>query len=302
MQNLQMSTAALNILIPWDGAIPIDPVLAFAQAVGGPHARLMLLPFGSGCAGEWSRIETEPGSPRALLEVLDPAESSEPAMEIPAIAAMRNADLILLATTCDPGGEIDARCHSARLALDSPIPVMLVRVDANDQALLCQPITRLLVPLDGSLRAAQALPLAANLARNLNLGVHLVMVIDPRRVLPPAYAYDPEASAEMVARLRNEAHGALTLAEGQLALQGVEVTSTLLYGPVISCLEAAVQPGDVIVMTTHGVGGALHDQFGSVAARLVVDIAGPLVIMRGSLPESMVVKSRTSTGAFISSR
>ncbi|MDQ3442356.1 MAG: universal stress protein [Chloroflexota bacterium] len=304
MCNVPSHDAVLSILIPWDGNIPIDALLALAGSIGGPEAHLLLLPVTAGHVDDGGMDHASSPNREALestrprLEWLERSDSTDPAMEVVATAARRDADLILMATTCHPGGAIDASCLAARLALDSPTPVMVVHLEGDLSTAVPAPISRLLIALDGSARAAQSLPLAASLAGRLGVAVALVMVIDPRRVLPPAYAYDSEASAEMIARLRGEAHGALSQAERQLANEGVTVTSELLYGPVIESIEAAVQPGDVLVLTTHGVGGATQSQLGSVAAQLVADNPGPLLIMRGSPLNSIVASGHGERGPY----
>lgn len=117
--------------------------------------------------------------------------------------------------------------------------------------------------------------------------MRFVVVIDPARGLPPAYAYDPDA-AELLAGLKNEAHWALTQAEQLLTHQGVTVSSDLLFGPVGQSLQASIEPGDVVVMTTHGIGGAQRSRLGSVAARMVANVTTPLVIMRSSPPAEVI--------------
>jgi nucleotide-binding universal stress UspA family protein len=293
--DLQSHTAPSRILIPWDGLTPINQVLSFARVLGGQGANLTVLCVVPECAAASAISNGEEGdqlasgSVRPPVEVLDlPAADADPATVIETVAAERAVDLILVATPCQTAEELDPSCLAARLALDSPIPVMVVHFACDNLAAFPPPITRLLVPLDGSTRAVQVLPFAVSLASRLNLPVRLVMVIDPARILPPAYAYDPDASAEMVAGLTNDAHWALSQAEQMLASQGIEVRSDLFHGPVISSLGAAVKPGDVMVMTTHGIGGAPRGRLGSVAARLLADVPGPLVIMRGSPPSEIV--------------
>lgn len=304
MNHLASPDPMINILIPWDGNIPIERLLTLAGSVGGPEANLLLLPVSSEHVNDGGQVHESPPNRQALatawprLEVLECSDSADVATKIFATSARRNADLILVATTCHPGGAIDSSCLAARLALDSLVPVMVVHFEGDHSTAFPSPISRLLVPLDGSARAAQALPVAARLARLLEVAVTLVMVIDPARVLPPAYAYDQDATEEMVARLKGEAHEALTQAEHQLTSLGVTVTSELLYGPVIASIEAAVQPGALLVMTTHGLGGAVQSQLGSVAARLVADNPGPLVIMRGSPLASVVVTGHGERGPY----
>ncbi len=60
--------------------------------------------------------------------------------------------------------------------------------------------------------------------------------------------------------------------------EGVAASSSLLYGPVSTCIEAALEPDDVLVMTTHGTGRAAPSRLGSVAAKMVERVTTPLVI------------------------
>lgn len=302
MQHHPLPDPMHNILIPWDGQIPIEPLLTLASSIGGPEASLLLMPVaaghvdigGAGHASSPDQDALATAWPR--LEWLERSDSANMAMEIVATAARRDADLIVMATACYPDGWIDSSCLAAQLALDSPAPVMVVHVEGDGATAFPPQIARLVILLDGSARAAQTLPVAASLARRLRVGVRLLMVIDPARVLPPAYAYDPDAMEQMVARLRGEAHGALTQAERQLAKDDVAVTSELLYGPVIETIEAAFQPGDVLVLTTHGLGSATQSQLGSVAAQLVADNPGPLVIMRAGHLASVVATGHGERG------
>ena len=278
---------ALSMLIPWDGLTPINQVLTFTRALGGQDARLMLLPVAPELTAATARSVLKPTHPP--VQVLDLPEGSEdPAPGIEAVATAQHVDLILMATPCHPAEQLDPSSLAATIALDSPTPVMVVRFDCDDLASFPPSLGRLLVPLDGSLRAAQALPLAANLASRLQVPVRLVMVIDPVQVLPPAYAYDPGA-ADMLTGIRGEAAWALTQAERLLAHRGVNVSADLRTGPVVRSLEAAVKPGDVLVMATHGIGGAPGSRLGSVAARMVTDVRVPLVILRGSQPVDIVI-------------
>lgn len=275
-----------RVLIPWDGATSLDLVLGVARAVGGQDATVLLLPISSRAVPRNPTDVTrpEPALVQSHVVYLDVPDGPDPMTGIEDIAAMHDVDLIVMATRCHPAGELDTSCLAAQLALDSPIPVLVVHVDGDHAAIVPPPFTRLLVPLDGSMRARQVLPFTAILAHRLDVPVQLLMVLDPRQVLPPGYAYDPGATLEMVAALRRDAHRALTQAEQSLSRQGVAVHAELLYGSVVPSLEAAVRPGDVVVMTTRGAGSASDDRLGSVAARLVADAPSPVVIMRSSPP------------------
>lgn len=172
------------------------------------------------------------------------------------------------------------------IVLNSPVPVMVLPRELATES-SPSPLERVLVPLDGSARAAQALPLAKHIAMGAGLPVQFVMVIDPSRVIPPAYAYDPDAW-NIINELRETAHWALRQVEQSLEQAGIEVQSELLFGPVNASLQAQIRSSDLLVMTTHGSGKA-RTRVGSVAARVLASAEGPVIIHRGSEPGDVVV-------------
>jgi nucleotide-binding universal stress UspA family protein len=203
-------------------------------------------------------------------------------------AEQANSDLIVLAVQADEEGKIDPESTFARFSLDSDIPVMVLRGRSGVDAEVGQ-AGRIVVPLDGSATAAQVLPLVARLARTTGLPVRFVMVIDPSRVIPAAYAYDPEAWG-VISDLRQTAHWALRQAEERLRADGISVESELLFGPVNACLRDVIAADDMVVMTTHGSGRATRRRVGSVARRVLESTPQPLMIMRVAVPGDVVVE------------
>ena len=282
--------SGLRMLIPWDDDTLLDDLLAFARKMGGSNSHIMLLPAGANGIESGVSRRASNTVPFEIVQVSrDEPMAAISAVAIAAIAAQRAADVIIMATNCHPGGKLDCSCLAAQLALDSPIPVMLLRWNMAARASFPSSITRLLILLDGSSRAIQSLPFATRLARRLQVAVHFVMVIDPAQVLPPAFARDPEAE-DLIAGLREDAHCALKRAEHLLESHGVAVSSSLLYGPVIASIEETIQPGDLVMMTTQGRGSAPHSRLGSVAAQMIADVLDPLVIMRGTPLSEFVVQ------------
>jgi nucleotide-binding universal stress UspA family protein len=237
-------------------------------------------------------------------ELIDPAEQfmrgfTERKLEIQRLpyeqlflaqerAEETGANLIVLALRADDEGRIDPRSEFGSVSLDSDIPVLVLRVCEGEKPAFV-PVNRIVVPLDGSSTAAQAIPLAARFATLANLPVKFVMVIDPSRVIPAAYAYDPEAWG-VISDLRQTAHWALRQAEDQLRGEGIAVESDLLFGPVNACLRENVGTQDLLVMTTHGSGRAAMRRVGSVAERVLAATPQPIVIMRASLPADVIVE------------
>lgn len=139
----------------------------------------------------------------------------------------------------------------------------------------------LLVPLDGSAFAEQALPLAKAIAQRSGAALHVVSVH-----VPPSALY---SAAEMAADLQFDS---LVRDQEQCylntltkTLEGVSrggVTSVLLDGPVAEGLrEAAEGIGtDLVVMTTHGRGPMARFWLGSIADKLVRHMSVPMLLVR----------------------
>ncbi len=192
---------------------PEIPATRILLAVASPRHMPAMTAFVATAVGEGAEIQIV--EPDALAELCVTARQERPDMIV--IMGYSGGDEL-------PDGRIDP----AGIALESLVPVMVLRGTDGD------PVTwsrtkRILVPLDGSSRSAQGLPLAAGIARTTGVPVHLVMVIDPSRVLPPAYAYDPDPW-DVIAGLRESAHWALRQAEEPLMREGIPVESSLLYG------------------------------------------------------------------------
>ena len=233
----------------------VEPTLTFIQHITGVHADIVIV---------------EPSDIGDL-----PVSHSDEQPQL----------VVLTKATTDEGMSLNG-LDAAEIAMNSPVPVMMLKAHSGEPVVF-PAFNRVVVPLDGSARSAQALPLATHMAKGAGIPVHLVMVIDPSRVIPAAFAYDPE-SWSIVSELRETAHWALRQAEQPLIREGVEVESSLLYGPVNSCLQAEIQPTDMVVMTTHGAGKA-RSRIGSVAARILDSSAGPVVMHRSQDQGDIVV-------------
>lgn len=185
--------------------------------------------------------------------------------------------LRVLMLRADADGHLDASSPLVQSIMTTRVPLLVARSGPADQA---QPeIRRIVVPLDGSGIGGQAIPIASCVARWLQVPVRFVMVIDPSRVIPPAYAYDPDAWS-MISELRETSNWALSQAEATMRTEGIAVTSELLFGPINTSLSMAMTDGDLIVMTTHGPDRAGLRYRDSVALRMLVSLPYPMLIMQ----------------------
>ena len=154
-----------------------------------------------------------------------------------------------------------------RVARTSHAPVLLVRLakEHHDMA----PMTRLVVPLDGSSRSQQVVSHAIKLARRLDASILLVSVTEIDRL---SSIYGSALSAAAYAEISNDAEtDVLRMLEGvaqQIEAEGINVEIRVMAGAVAAGIEAATRPGDVIVMTSHGRGGVRRWIIGSVAEQL----------------------------------
>lgn len=192
-----------------------------------------------------------------------------PPDEILRIAAEWAVDLIVM-TTHGRGilGRMLIGSVADRVARAADVPVLLVRDKGNagpvsnaDTATL----KRLVVPLDGSELARQALPVAIRFARHLEVPIHLVTAVPHRADITPdddtlsLDFYDAYVTA-VVESLRAEARN--------LRTPTAPATSEVIIGPPAEAILEGVTDDDVIVMASHGHGGMRRWWIGSVAERL----------------------------------
>jgi nucleotide-binding universal stress UspA family protein len=162
---------------------------------------------------------------------------------------------------------------SDRLVRRAPMPVLVIRPDDSMVTPGERPprIARIIVPLDGSTRAERALPLAGELARQLQLPLTLVRV-----VTPPDTAEGPIVdAADAVAEVRRD----LERAASRPALRGTATATDVLVGEAARCLLELAGPSDVLVLTSHGCGGIPRWLLGSVAEQVVRLAAAPVLVV-----------------------
>lgn len=141
---------------------------------------------------------------------------------------------------------------------------------------------RILVPLDGSVRAERALPLAAQLARASGGSLLLVQVVH----IPTEYgmyAAAPVAIAPaMVDADRVEAEGYLRHVKEREEVAGLTVETDVIIGlPAQDLLdEIAERQVDMVVMCSHGRTGLARWVLGSVAEQISRYAQVPVFVVR----------------------
>ena len=140
----------------------------------------------------------------------------------------------------------------------------------------------LLVPLDGSALAEQALPLAREIAGRAGAALELARVHALYAFEDPAYAWAPfnPQSADEFRQAEQQYLEALAARHRHERLP--RIGCTVVDGLVVDALleRAGAISADLIVMTTHGRGPTSRAFLGSVADEMVRRCPIPLVLVR----------------------
>lgn len=193
-------------------------------------------------------------------------------------------DLVVMATH-GRGGFERAWLGSVadRLVRTLEIPVLLVRA-RSEPAVEAGPGGPVLVPLDGSPRAEEALGPAVALARLWDAEVQLIQVVRPVMLatdpgLPVPSTYDEAATGIG----KNIAQDYLDDIAEEVRALGVRASANAVlgWGAADTLLELAV-PGrvGVLALATHGRGGLRRVALGSVADKLVRAASVPVLVCR----------------------
>jgi nucleotide-binding universal stress UspA family protein len=184
-----------------------------------------------------------------------------------------------------------------RVLHEARVPLLLVR--AGEQALIeDEPLAyrRVLVPLDGSPFAEQALTQAHAIARCNGATLRLAGVVPN--------ADDRDLSADNVpswqqvrAQLRcDELQAYLDYTADQLAREGLTARVALLRGEPAQALlgNAKDEQVDLVIMATHGRIGLPRLVFGSVATDVLRHATTPVLLIHASEPSALSVATTQS--------
>ncbi len=179
-----------------------------------------------------------------------------------------------------------------RVVQSSNMPVLVVR---GHRHVLRSPATppqlkRILVPLDGSELAEQALPLACMLAEVAHADLHLFQAVFPisGALYPSELLTSPDVGSE--ALLKSICRNTTTYLEYVASTlhhpcYSVSVGTTVGHPAEAILIEAEQQHADLIVMVTHGYGGIQRWALGSVADKVLHATTIPILIIRAQREE-----------------
>lgn len=284
-----------RILVPLDGSPIAEYVLPWARVL----ARGLDLPVELlACLGGAVDASAETGkllhlAQSYLAEAAAPLEQAgvkvtvkvaegEAAAEIAAEAERLPGTLLVMSTHGRSGLKRMALGSVAdRVLREVSCPVLVIRPE-DEQAPADARLDVLLVALDESDLAEQAVPYARKLAAALRLKLLLVEAL-PSEV---EYYLQVEAFAgaarDMAEAAAGKSQDYLQNLAGRLRSDGADpVEARVLHGTPHSTLveAAAAIPGSLIVMTTHGRSGVGRWIMGSVADRVIRSSTRPVLIV-----------------------
>jgi len=209
-----------------------------------------------------------------------------PAEVIVEVATHVNAAAIVIAThgysglqRWSVGSVADKVVHATN------VPVLLVR-GRVDASMIEPKFEQLLVALDGSELANQALPIATELAQHTHAKITLLHAIDPlveaypsARGLSQSLAHPDRLLHELTDSATRQLH---ERAEAIYTNEHVEATPMTLIGYPAEVIvdEAERRHADLIVMATHGYSGLRRWALGSTTDKVLHSTRTPLLVVR----------------------
>jgi nucleotide-binding universal stress UspA family protein len=224
----------------------------------------------------------------------------EPAQGILDEAEFSQVDLIVMTTRARSG--LAGLLHPSitwEVLRQANAPIMACKVgSADDPALsvkclprfMTDPQAPILVPLDGSLQAESALPLARELAATFGNTLLLVSVPEqpqpiyssPTLFGPTDVGADTAYIARAVEQADKETQGYLERKRTELASAGIRAKFEVGVGPVANGIEeiARKRQAGLIVMASHGRGWLGRLMLGSVAQKVLREVETPVLLVR----------------------
>ena len=150
-------------------------------------------------------------------------------------------------------------------------------------------IQRIVVPLDGSDVAEQALGPGTDLAMRLGVPLVLVRVVDMHQADVTTMFGFMADSGLMAEQIKSEVQLAREyLDENARSLkeQGLSVTAHVDVGLPAAAIVESVREGDCIVMASHGRSGIARWYIGSVAEQVMRQAPVPVMVVRSSSAQS----------------
>ncbi len=140
---------------------------------------------------------------------------------------------------------------------------------------------RILVPLDGSLQAERALPLAAQIARASQGMLVLLRVVSAAEEPGPSISSRPPFVRTLMQMRMEEAHQYLTVLTSSRPFTGISLTAAVLPGPVIPMIREAAHSyrADLVVLCARSDPQGQSQPISDLAGQLIESIDTPLLLI-----------------------
>ncbi len=295
---------ARTIVVPLDGSPLAERAIPFAVSLAGAtEAQLLLV------QAVWSRdVPGIDATDTRLAEMVEAeayldARSRELARQgitaettavfappVEAIieeSSLRDAELIVMTTHGRGGlGRWIMGSTATALLAKAPAPILLVRAWHSRRAVeRLRQGAAVLVPLDGSALAEEALPVAKRLAKALHGEVVLIGVVPPTDTALTPAGMAAALFHDDTYRRTAEARDYLVQLTGRLAAQGYAASHEVRAGQPAATIDAIGRErgASVVVMATHGRSGLDRLLLGSVAEAVVRAGSFPTLLVRAGL-------------------
>jgi len=196
------------------------------------------------------------------------------------------ADLTVLASHGEHGRSEWRLSSTARKLVDAvPGSLLLIPADGGRYEAQAVGYRRIMVPLDGSVRAESVLPIATRLA-TAHKAELLIAHVTPASELTkvgPLTAQDLELEQRVIARNERVARGYLDQIRSRLSEAGIVARTVISRGGDARTGLARVvrrEDVDLVVLSAYGRRGPRDVPCGSVAAHLLTHVAAPLLVFR----------------------
>ena len=173
-----------------------------------------------------------------------------------------------------------------KIIFSAPTSVLIIRAQQSPtEEKSDQFYSRILVPLDGSRRAENVLPMVAIFARYHRSRIHIVHVVrtpEMARQLPLT-PEDQELSNKLVVRNREEAAKYLDQIRQNSPLDGIDVQTHLLVSdnPPLALHQLTDQEHiDLVALSAHGYSGNSQWPYGSMVNNFILYSQAPLLIVQ----------------------
>lgn len=302
------TTTFNRIIVPIDGSDASEAALAYAARI--PVKELVLLHVSVDhevIVPDWILNQDEESEETTLQDSMErlaerlrtPERDVRVETRIGDVAeeimdAGREADLIVMMTHGrGAAGRMIFGSIADRVVRHGETPTLLVRVgELTRHPRVPQEVV---IALDGSELAEKAIDGGVRLARACSLPVRLLRSVglhdvkaELRKRRKPGESpmeMSPTLYEDTLNDVRNAAQEYLDRHAGNIRAQGIEVMAQVVEGSVPFTIIWAVDPDDILVMTTRGQGGYKRWALGSVAEKMIRESPCPVLLQRG--PEDL---------------